>query len=98
MPPIRSEQWRDGAEEHGLCAVFRPGEPATGRGDRFGGNAEPLVELGRNSVRADSKVDLEEALQAPGLEIAGPREQLFAVSHERLRMEHGGVLEDAHAG
>jgi hypothetical protein len=42
-------------------------------------------------------VDLEEALQAPGLDVARPREQLLVVAQERLGMGHGRVLEDPHA-
>ena len=59
--------------------------------------AEPLVELRRERRRPDLQVDLEEALEAPGLEVAGSGEHLLAVAHERLGVEHGRVLEDPHA-
>jgi hypothetical protein len=49
-------------------------------------------------ARAELKVDLEEALQAPRLEVARPGEQLLAVADERLRVQHRRVLEDADAG
>ena len=49
-------------------------------------------------VDEELEVDLEEALEAPGLEVARSCEQLVAVAHEGLRVQHRRVLEDAHAG
>ena len=42
-------------------------------------------------------VDLEEALEAPRLEVAGAGEHLLAVADEGLRVQHRRVAEDAHA-
>src|SRR4030095_11863934 len=66
--------------------------------DAFCGSRDPLVELRRDVLRSELKVDLEEAPQTPGLEVARPGEQLFTVPDERLRVEHRRVLEDATAG
>ena len=44
------------------------------------------------------QVDLEEALEAPRVEVAGADEHVLAVAHERLGVQHRGVLDDAHAG
>ena len=49
------------------------------------------------SRRAHEQVDLEEALEAPGLEVAGAGEHILAVAHERLRVKHRRMLEDPHA-
>ena len=75
-----------------------PGKLAAGRRNCLGRRAEPLVELRRGGLRPNLEVDLEEALQAPGLEVARPREQLLTVAHERLGVQHRRVVEDANPG
>src|SRR5215204_2121554 len=93
-----SEQRREAGEHDCLGPLPRPGQPLPRSRDRLGRRAEPLVELRRDGLRPNLKVDLEEALQAPRLEVAGAREQLLTVAHERLGVEHRRVLEDANAG
>ena len=65
--------------------------------DRDRRRREPLLELARELGRADAHVDLEEALEAPGLEVARPGEDVLAVADERLRVQHLRVLEDLDA-
>ena len=48
-------------------------------------------------ARAHAHVDLEEALEAPRLEVAGAGQHLLAIADERLRVQHRRVAEDAHA-
>ena len=94
VPAARLEQGREPGESRGPGALLQAGQPPPGRGDRFRRLREALVELCRDFLRSEPHVDLEEALQAPRLEVARPREQLLAVAHERLRVEHRRVLED----
>jgi hypothetical protein len=54
---------------------LRPGEE-----DLLGRDGEPLLELRCESLGADQEVDLEEAFQIPGLEVARSGEELFAVA------------------
>ncbi len=51
----------------------------------------------RDGTGPNLEIDLEEALEAPGLQIARSGEQLLAVADERLRVQHLRVLENADA-
>src|SRR6185503_2294218 len=72
-------------------------ERLTGSGDLFGGRAEALLELRRDISGPELEVDLEEALQAPCVQVARSGEYLLAVADERLGVKHGRVLDDPHA-
>src|SRR4051812_40468579 len=99
LPPARpSQQRRETCERERLRAHLEPLERPTGRRDRLGRHREPLVELRCDLRRPKQYVDLEEPLQAPGLEVAGAREQLLPVPHECLRVQHRRMLQDADAG
>ena len=52
----------------------------------------------RQLAGAHAHVELEEPLQAPGLEVAGAGEHVLAVAHECLGVHHRRVLEDPDAG
>jgi hypothetical protein len=87
------KEWREAGEQGRLRAFFHARQPSPGSRDRLCRDAEPFVELRCDGRGPKQEVDLDEALQAPRLEIARPGQQLLAVPHERLRVEHRRVLE-----
>src|SRR6185312_3270230 len=93
----RLEQRRNGGEGGRLRPRLEPGQDAARPRHGFRRRAEPLLELRCERLRPDENVDLEEALEAPRLEIARPRQYLLPVAHERLGVEHRRVLEDANS-
>src|SRR4051812_48598636 len=72
------EQGRDRGQRTCPRALLQPDQAAPGAGARDGRRREPLVELRRDGLGANEQVDLEEALQAPRLEVAGAGEQFLA--------------------
>ena len=92
---------RNGDNAANTVAFARGLKPVTGSPGADTASAGALKRSSNcaaSSFGAEQKVDLEEPLQAPGLEVAGSGEQLLAVAHERLRVQHRRVPEDAHAG
>src|SRR3954465_13978524 len=88
------EQRRDRGQRPRPRALLQPGQAASRPGDLDARRRDPLVELRSDSLGAYEQVDLEEALQTPRLEIARAGEQLLAVPHECLRVQHLRVLVD----
>src|SRR3954463_11379960 len=91
------EQRGDRGQRPRPRALLEPGQATSRPGARDGRRREPLLELRRDGLGANEEVDLEEALQAPRLEIAGAGEQLLAVSNECLCVQHLRVLVDRDA-
>src|SRR5689334_19533679 len=76
-PSGDSEQRRDRVERTRLDPRRRTRRRTSGRRDQLGGGREPFLELGREPLRGDEQVDLEEPPEAPGVEVARSGEHLL---------------------